>query len=92
MRVQDIACLIFFITFVRFLKRANDSVAQLVEQLTLNQRAQGSSPCGVTGKFGDSHLVRVFFFCSIIYSIKICIQRLSLRGFIKSRTIITNLR
>ena len=26
----------------------NDSVAQLVEQLTLNQRVQGSSPCGVT--------------------------------------------
>ena len=25
-----------------------DSVAQLVEQLTLNQRVQGSSPCGVT--------------------------------------------
>ena len=26
----------------------NDFVAQLVEQLTLNQRVQGSSPCEVT--------------------------------------------
>ncbi len=27
-----------------------DSVAQLVEQLTLNHRVQGSNPCGVTKK------------------------------------------
>ncbi len=34
-------------TFAHPLKR---SVAQLVEQLTLNQRVQGSSPCGPTIK------------------------------------------
>jgi hypothetical protein len=32
--------------YLRLVKK--DSVAQLVEQLTLNQRVQGSSPCGVT--------------------------------------------
>jgi hypothetical protein len=31
-----------------YLQSLSDSVAQLVEQLTLNQWVHGSSPCGVT--------------------------------------------
>ncbi len=31
-----------------FANKCNDSVAQLVEQLTLNQWVEGSSPSGVT--------------------------------------------
>ena len=45
---------------------SNDSVAQLVEQLTLNQRVQGSSPCGVTSKKKKglySIEYNPFFFC-----------------------------
>jgi hypothetical protein len=41
--------LILRIELVTYLCRPyQDSVAQLVEQLTLNQRVQGSSPCGIT--------------------------------------------
>ena len=35
-------------------KRKDDSVAQLVEQLTLNQWVEGSSPSGVTKQNGKS--------------------------------------
>ena len=34
----------------------DDSVAQLVEQLTLNQWAVGSSPTGVTGREGATRV------------------------------------
>ncbi len=34
--------------FGRFLKKANDSVAQLVEQYTFNVWVLGSSPSGIT--------------------------------------------
>ena len=35
-------------------------IAQLVEQLTLNQRVQGSSPCAPTNKFNDFMPIDLF--------------------------------
>ena len=35
-----------YISYIRFLEMG--SIAQVVEQLTLNQRVQGSSPCAAT--------------------------------------------
>ena len=43
MKVVSMEAFIIFVFFV------SDSVAQLVEQLTLNQRAESSSLSGVTG-------------------------------------------
>ena len=46
-------------------KAVHDSVAQLVEQLTLNQWVVGSSPTGVTTKrrlFFATHLQKVIVF------------------------------
>ena len=38
-----------YISYIRFLEMGR--IAQVVEQLTLNQRVQGSSPCAPTNLF-----------------------------------------
>ena len=40
----------------------NDSVAQLVEQLTLNQWVEGSSPSGVTSKKANQFIINSLAF------------------------------
>src|SRR5215471_11765630 len=46
-------------------------IAQLVEQLTLNQRVQGSSPCAPTNDFNDlakNNRGTVYVFCEMFCS------------------------
>ena len=44
-------------------RKRDDFVAQLVEQLTLNQWAEGSSPSEVTLKIKQLQLSSCFFYC-----------------------------
>ena len=53
---------------VLLLQSQNDSVAQLVEQLTLNQWVEGSSPSGVTSNQPLTECVGGFFISFSHYS------------------------
>ncbi len=62
------------------LQPENDSVAQSVEQLTLNQWVEGSSPSGVTLKIKhlQINICRCFFIVAVFVAIRIQKRLLSL--------------
>ena len=57
----------FKFNLIHLHRKTNDSVAQLVEQLTLNQWVQGSIPCGVTSNKKVYRNVSLFIWMLLNY-------------------------